>query len=67
MAKRSARSRRFAPLAVAALGVVAICSLVAAAVGPFAADLLTSRDAGPPTLAPDEAAGQPGPYEDDLR
>jgi Tfp pilus assembly protein PilF len=67
MAKRSARSRRFAPLALVALGIVAICSLVAAAIGPFAADLLTSRDDAPATLAPADAPEQAGAYEDDLR
>ncbi|HET7095293.1 MAG TPA: tetratricopeptide repeat protein [Thermomicrobiales bacterium] len=68
MAKRSARSRRIAPLVVAALGIVAICSLVAAAVGPLAADFLGSQNAGPPTLEPpDDAPGQAGAYEDDLR
>jgi Tfp pilus assembly protein PilF len=67
MAKRSARTRRVAPLALAALGMVAICSLIAAAVGPLAADFLTSRDDGPATLAPNDAADQSGAYEADLR
>jgi Tfp pilus assembly protein PilF len=56
-----------APLALAALGIVAICSLVAGAVGPLAADFLTSRDTGPPTLVPNDGPNQAGAYEDNLR
>lgn len=67
MAKRTSRSRRLAPLAVLALGIVVICSLVAAAIGPFAADFLTSRGETPATLAPADASGQAGAYEDELR